>query len=398
MSNLALLPPEARLLLLCTGGGHDEAIRRLLSGPLEWSTVLQLAEREGAAPLLQDCLARLGAGDVPTAAAERLRSKARVTRFKMLYLEQRVQESVSALDGAGIPSVLLKGAALAVSVYGAFERRPMVDFDVLVHRADAKRALDVLLTAGWVWRSDRPWDADYSHLHHLPMLLDARGVAIGLELHTALLPDGQPFRLEAEEVLNSAQPSRIGRVPDPYHMLVHAAIHLVWGHLLRKGAVRTFRDVAMILETFRIETAPLVTVAAAARATTVCYWTLRLASAFGGVTVPRDLLVALRPPWPEAALRAMERHFGMILFPVAGCGCPSVRLRQIFWSAAILPRWSGHDRSRPWEVLALKPEDRSRNAIEAARRGVPEPSQSPSAWMHYLRRVLLPGSVPARVT
>ena len=48
--------------------------------------------------------------------------------------------------------VLLKGAALALTVYGSFVERPMSDVDLLVARGDAPRARDALLAAGWVSR------------------------------------------------------------------------------------------------------------------------------------------------------------------------------------------------------------------------------------------------------
>jgi len=394
---LAPLAPEARLLLLCAGGADDATLRRALVPPLDWPAVLRLAEREGASPLLWERLAALAPEHLPRAAAERLRALARVKQFKMRYMAQRVAETVAALDAAGIESVLLKGAALAVAAYGSFERRPMIDVDILVRPTESEAALAVLLDAGWQWREDRERHADYGHLHHLPALLDARGVEISLELHTALLPAGQPFALDAATVLASARRTAGGApVPDPYLMLLHTCIHFVWGHMLRKGAVRSFRDVAVILATFEVDPARFAAAARAARATTVCYWTLRLAAAVAGVAVPPALLAPLRPPQPDLVLRALERHFALILLP-GHLDCPSVTLRQLLWTVAVRPRRSGHGASRPWQLLTLTPEEHRTRAAAMRREQPPATASRAGTWMRYGRAVLLPPVAPGRV-
>ena len=71
----------------------------------------------------------------------------------MAILEKRAIESVEALNAAGIEVALLKGAALASTVYGSFGARPMNDVDVLVHPDRADDAKRLLLGAGVVARS-----------------------------------------------------------------------------------------------------------------------------------------------------------------------------------------------------------------------------------------------------
>lgn len=384
----ALLPAECRLLLACAGDRDPSSVAELLAEPLDWPTVMRVAEREKIVPSLHRLLQGAPSGTVPAAVAGRLHALARVTDFKMLYMEQRVAESAAALARAGIPHALLKGAALAVSAYGSFARRPMVDFDVLVHPDDAGRALAVLLDTGWVWRRDRDPDADYSHLHHLPALLDARGVEISLELHTAILPAGQPFRLDAVDVLRDTRPAAGAmRVPAREHLLLHACIHFAWAHMLRKGALRTFRDVGVLLATSVIDPAAFARAAARTQATTACYWTLRLARSLTGAAVPGELLAALRPALPEAVLRSCERHFAIVLFPEVGLGCPSVRLRRVMWSTAMRPGRSGHGESRPWDVLALRSEDQGRHDPMTVGTGPGE--RVPGWWRRYVRAVLL---------
>lgn len=387
-----MLPAEARLLFLADGRhDRDGELASVVAGGLEWDLVCALAEREMATPILAQHLARLPDGGVPAAALARIRRMARVTRFKMLYLEQRIGETTAALRREGIDGVLLKGAALGASVYSSLVDRPMIDVDVLVPRDRVEDALATLLATGWMWRPDRARDGDYDHLHHLPALLDARGMEVSLELHTSLLPPGQPFALTARDILAGAvdapRSSLGGRIPSAEHLLLHACIHFAWAHLMRKGAWRTFRDVRALLLHHDYDWHRFGALSDTSRARTCCYWTLRLARGIGGIDVPEAALAALRPPLPEVVLSALERHFALILLPTV-VDCPSVTLRRVLWSAGILPAWSGHGANRPWVLLALDGETRRKRAAAAPAasraRGVGE-----GRWRRYWRGLAL---------
>jgi hypothetical protein len=117
---------------------------------------------------------------------------------------------------------------------------------------------------------------------------------------------------------------------------------------MRFGAWRVFRDIRAIVRTGSIDWDAFVDVARTTRSVTSCYWTFRLAHSAAGVRVPGEVECALRPPLPGAYLRRLERHYLLNLFPAAP-PCPSVRLDQTLWSLGMLPRWSGHGTSRPWD-------------------------------------------------
>ncbi|MFL5865791.1 MAG: nucleotidyltransferase family protein [Thermoleophilaceae bacterium] len=84
--------------------------------------------------------------------------EADLARLKEIYLSSwtrsrrllaRGGEALTTLAGAGIETMVLKGAALASLYYPDPGTRPMVDFDVLVRTREATRALDALERAGW---------------------------------------------------------------------------------------------------------------------------------------------------------------------------------------------------------------------------------------------------------
>jgi len=350
----SLLSREAQLLVLTAGGPANEApLRRLLASQLNWPTVGAMARAERATPIVWQWLQRLGADCLPVEVATVWRKLAMVSEFESLRLEQRLHESVAALATRGIEVMLLKGSALAYTAYAAFAERPMGDLDLLVHPEQAREAWSILQTLGWTWPATR-WPAERYTVHqHLPPLVDAHGQGFRLELHTDLLPGGQPFRLSADTLWRDAQPicldGRTTLVPDPLQHLLHLCVHFAWSHQMQWASWRTFRDVQALTRRGDIPWATFVDLARDSRATTCCFWTLRLARDLARVTVPNDVLRALHPPLPEFLLDRLEHHYVLELFPTEN-SCPSVKLGRWLWEVGIAPRRSEHGAGRPWQV------------------------------------------------
>jgi hypothetical protein len=87
-----------------------------------------------------------------------------------------------ALARERIETLVLKGAALAHTVYVKPELRPMSDIDLLIHKRDLERAREILLGIGFS-TTTAPSDFQFRH-HHLPALfLQAEGELVIVELH-----------------------------------------------------------------------------------------------------------------------------------------------------------------------------------------------------------------------
>ena len=350
----SLLSREAQLLLLTAGGPTNDApLRRLLASELDWPALGALACAERATLIVWQRLQRLAADRLPTEVATSWRRLAMVSEFDALRLEQRLHEAVETLATCGIEVMLLKGSALAYTRYASFPDRPMGDVDLLVRPQYARQAWSVLQTRGWTWPSAQ-WPAEqYTRHQHLPPLIDAQGGSFRLELHTDLFPSGHPFGLSTDALWPGAKTVRLdrhtARVPDPVQQLLYLCIHFAWSHMMQWGSWRTFRDVEATTGQADMPWERLVDLARESRATTCCFWTLRLARNLAGVQVPDDVLRALRPPLPEFFLDGCERHYALQLFPTES-RCPSVWLSRRLWELGIAPRWSGHGSSRPWQI------------------------------------------------
>ncbi|MGH7649501.1 MAG: nucleotidyltransferase family protein, partial [Gemmatimonadaceae bacterium] len=176
------LSPAAQVLLLSAGGpDNDERLRQLLGSAIDWERLCALATRERAEPVLYERLraVSVGRGALPAGAAP-LERLARVSQFRMMHLEQRLGESLAALARDRMEAMLLKGAALALTVYGSFVRRPMSDLDLLLRGggAVATRARTTLLASGWATTELEQLQEFFEGHHHLPALEDARGTGV----------------------------------------------------------------------------------------------------------------------------------------------------------------------------------------------------------------------------
>ena len=351
----SLLLPEAQLLLLTAGGPANEpSLRRLLEADLDWRRLEFLARHEKATPIVWKSLQRMGTGRLPAHIEAAWRKRAMVSEFQLMRLEGALHDMISVLATRGIEVMLLKGSALAYTTYGSFADRPMGDLDVLIRPERAQEAWSLLQTQGWIWQSDRYPAKLFTAHHHLPPLLDARGDGFRLELHTDILPGGHPFQSSPTSLWSDAQRIDVGKssalVPRLAQQLLHLSIHLAWSHQLQFGGWRTFRDVYRLAREGAVPWAEFVDLARASRATTSCYWTLRLARELTGAAVPDDVLRDLRPPRPAFLLERLAHHYALQLFPTEH-KCPSVMLAQRLWELGMAARWSGHGSTRPWRVF-----------------------------------------------
>ena len=141
---------------------------------------------------------------------------------------------------AGVPFLVLKGAALAHLVYGDPRLRPMRDVDLLIRKADAGRALDVLMRCGF-----RPGGtAVPSRHHHLQaMARTLEGATVTIELHHELMvrtPFVEPR--DYDDLIRRSQPfewggmtcQTLGREDMLWHVYAHAFVI----NTLRPGAIR----------------------------------------------------------------------------------------------------------------------------------------------------------------
>ena len=340
--------------MLATGGGadQDDVIVSMASGPMDWDLFLSFVRQERAASVVWPRLRRLCLDSIPGPARRWLEREAIIGDVRMTRLSNRLDQTLRALTAAGIPVILLKGAALGRTVYRSLPRRPMLDLDMLVPEDQVRSARAAVLEAGWV---PGPYEAlsetFYRDHCHLPPFYDQAGGDFSLELHWDLLFRGNPLAVDVRRLWDHALPlpdTPLVKVLDTSDAVLHLAIHFAWPHMLKSAAWRTFRDLRVLVEEGELDWTRVVSQAHQVRAASCCYWTFSMARKWAGVPVPGWVTESLRPPLSPRGARVLERHFVQQWYP-AGIESPHPRLEKLLWRAAIRPKWSGHGSVRPWQ-------------------------------------------------
>lgn len=91
-----------------------------------------------------------------------------------------------ALREIATPALLVKGAALALTVYPSPASRPMQDLDLLVRRADRDRVLAALAAAGGVVHADPDRPLTSVFLGETAVMMRAGNAPLLVEIHTSL--------------------------------------------------------------------------------------------------------------------------------------------------------------------------------------------------------------------
>ena len=214
-------------------------LRGLSQRPLNWESLLQLAEQHGVVPILYHALSSSGS-EVPPAALAQLKQGYETNLRRTLLLARELIRILDHFDGLAIDVIPYKGVALAETLYGDIALRQAGDIDLLVRAPDLSRIKASL--------------KDLGYTPHLPLSEPEERAYLGsgyecafdgvlgrnlLEVQWALQPRFYAVDFEMESVFRRAiKVSVAGRnmktpsAEDLFLILaLHAAKH-VWGRLI----------------------------------------------------------------------------------------------------------------------------------------------------------------------
>jgi len=178
------------LLASCArAGGHPLQLERLaeqVKGYTDWQSLPSRAEVNGLAPLVHLQLQSTGLAFPDT--TRRVLAALTLRHRRANHIRgNALAEILNTFKQENIEILVLKGAALANTVYPQPGLRPMRDMDILVKNQEALRAQAKLVELGFNARV--PASLANQSIHHLPIAnrLDD-GLTVSLELHYQLLP------------------------------------------------------------------------------------------------------------------------------------------------------------------------------------------------------------------
>lgn len=244
-------------------------------------------------PLLHKNLERLGLQDKNSS---KLKGVHRLTWCRNRLLFHHVQAPLKALNEAGVPVMLLKGAALIDDFYKDRGARPMGDFDILVPTSQATCAIGVLQSAGWrpLRRSLESFSANYFSIMHADAFVNDDGYEIDLHWHLlyeCCWPEADQdfWQMTGAREFEGATVQTLA----PGDLLLHVCTHGVrWN---RVPALRWIADAKLILDAARpqIDWNRFIRLARDRELTLVVHGSLGYLDCHLEGNIPRDVLQAL---------------------------------------------------------------------------------------------------------
>lgn len=166
---------------------QEEAIREACAAGVDWGAYLRLVERHRTPALSWAALKRTPGIAIPEGTAAALKAGSDACRRLAMSHLPLLAAMLRALNGAGIPTLSLKGPLLSQELYGDVGLRHSKDIDLEVRVEDIERARQCLTEAGYRMDGDyaaltpRQWQSLLQQEHHLDFLRPGGGLA--LELH-----------------------------------------------------------------------------------------------------------------------------------------------------------------------------------------------------------------------
>jgi hypothetical protein len=207
----AVQSPEARFVALCVREPEANAAAGLTAAAQsvrDWHQVAELAIRHRVRGYVLRSEIEL-----PSVVAEQLRAEMFAAQAVVMLLEAELDKVLAALLAAEVPVLVLKGPALARSLYADRALRPYADLDLTVHERDQERAAAALVAHGY---TELPYEAEAEQRSHAGHLHDsgtfhrqfagADGRAL-VELHL------DPLQLGLAPVLEAGRWARAEPVP-----------------------------------------------------------------------------------------------------------------------------------------------------------------------------------------
>ena len=149
-------------------------------------------------------------GAVPHAALNQLERFFSANVARNLALTSELLDLITKLSALQIPAIAFKGPTLASLAYGGLWLRQAGDLDILIHRRDAIKAREMLLSLGFHSYRDRDDADEFARSHHFMMVRDERPLTV--EIHWQLMDDRYYFNLSVERLWRHAHTTRLAGV------------------------------------------------------------------------------------------------------------------------------------------------------------------------------------------
>jgi Uncharacterised nucleotidyltransferase len=216
--------------------------------PKSWTSLLAIAQAERLDGTLAHRLRGLPMPPTVERVLDQARANAEIGRTHALWEAETARRVLAPL---GIPVILLKGTAFVAAGLSAGQGRLIGDLDILVPRDRIDDVEVALLTAGWSWVKDDPYDQAYyrDHMHELPPMIQLSRDRM-IDVHHTILPlTARPRPNAAALIADSLELCGGLRILCTEDMIVHAVAHLFADGDLA-GGMRNLWDIDQLIREF----------------------------------------------------------------------------------------------------------------------------------------------------
>ena len=300
--------PEYRLLLDCArtklSKDNQSKIRKLVNNSLDWGYLLQISKIHGLTPLLYYHLHRIDYEHrIPQPIMDQLHTIYYSNLARNISLDSELNKILNSFEKEEIPVVVLRGLALAQTVYENIALRATTDIDLLVREKDLSRVIRALLELKFRPLQGGLITKEYStELCFVKQLVSREKYfsAVYVDVHqdiTSSIRLKRIIKTDTEGVIRRAHPTRIENV----NMLVMAPEDLLLHLTLRHCFERLIRlcDIAEVIKLKKDELnwQFLLEKTKESRITSMMYYTLWYAQQLLEAPVPEHVFKKLMPSW-----------------------------------------------------------------------------------------------------
>ena len=258
-NDLNIRDEEILLLGLCRMSFNAELtvmLKALAEGTFDWSYFASLANVHGVAALVYHNLEKLDLLHYTTAeASDTLKKALMMSLSRNTRNTEAMADVLRLLNRENIKTVLLKGLALELSVYGNAGLRQMTDVDVLLTRDNCLKTRKILMNNGFtslpvksVFHKAIIADAG----KHLPSLIKN---GFSVEFHHQLFGaekdnlTGKLYETSSEKEIKGEKTF----IPEARIFFLYLVRHLCMHEMNNESQLRLYTDLVVLIENFRDE-------------------------------------------------------------------------------------------------------------------------------------------------
>ncbi len=265
------LSNENMLLLTCVRGERPDEIVYKMRSPLNWEEILASSFWQGIASIayyhMQNIQARI---PVPENILDQLKGAYYATTAKNTYLYKELSAILDAFHENSIDLIVLKGMALAKTVYSDIGLRQIGDIDLLVKREYLSHAEQIMSDLGYIVDEKRPLEWIRENFHHICFIHPGKNIKVEIHWHITYKShpvsnftfDSDFIRRCWERALTIEIFDKKVQVLSPEDLLIHLSLHFIkhrflspeWGYkrcFISKGSLIQLYDIALVLKYYR---------------------------------------------------------------------------------------------------------------------------------------------------